>query len=46
MENTVATLPAGANQVVVNGVVYYQHGGIHYQAAFENGVIVYTTVAL
>jgi len=42
----VTVLPAGANQVVVNGIVYYQYGGIHYRPAFQNGVTIYTTVKL
>ena len=41
---TVTALPAGANQVIIDGVVHYQHGGIYYRPAFQNGVTVYTTV--
>jgi len=40
----VTALPAGASQVVVNGIVYYQFGGVYYQPAFQNGLTVYTTV--
>ena len=40
------TWGTGATQVVVNGGVYYSHGGIYYRPAFQNGVTIYTTVKL
>ena len=41
----VPALPAGANQVVINGNVIYQFNGFNYQPSLQDGVTVYTVSA-
>jgi uncharacterized protein DUF6515 len=38
--------PSGANQVVVNGNVYYQFNGFNYQPSIQDGVTVYTVTPM
>ena len=42
--STLRNLPAGATVTTINGLRYYEVGGVYYRPVYENGALVYKVV--